>query len=90
MVDWNVFSIDGKDFCFISVEVQDVDGCFVFIVDLMIDFSVEGLGEVVVIDNGDFNNMIIFFLFLCKVFNGWVLVIVWVNKGSSGIFIVIV
>ena len=86
--DRNVLSADGKDLCFISIEVQDADGRFVPTADPMIEFSVEGPGAVVATDNGDPTNMTTFSSPSRKAFNGRVLAIVRANKGSSGILTV--
>ena len=86
--DRNALSADGKDLCFISVEVQDADGRFVPTADPMIDFSVEGPSEVVATDNGDPTNMTTFSSPSRKAFNGRILAIVRANKGSSGILTV--
>lgn len=86
--DRNVLSADGKDLCFISVEVQDADGRFVPTADPLINFSVEGPGAVVATDNGDPTNMTTFSSPSRKAFNGRLLAIVRANKGSSGILTV--
>lgn len=73
------------------VDIVDEVGCFVFIVIYNIVFIFSGFGCIVVIDNGDFIDFMLFVLYQCNVFSGKVLVIIQSENYYSGdiVFIVI-
>ncbi|MDX9727383.1 MAG: beta-galactosidase GalB, partial [Bacteroidales bacterium] len=67
---------DGKDLAFITVKVTDDKKLIVPLSDNLIEFSIEGPGEIVAADNGDPTDMMPFHLKRRKAFNGLALVIV--------------
>ncbi len=85
IADSNEIIADGKDLAFITVKIADKDGQMVPLSDNLIQFSIEGPGEIVATDNGDPTNMVSFSSKERKAFNGLCLVIVRSIAGKSGI-----
>jgi beta-galactosidase len=83
--DRNAIQSDAKDMAFITVQVTDKNGLTVPQSDNLIEFSIEGPGEIVATDNGDPTNMVPFPSHKRKAFNGLALVIVRFNKEHAGI-----
>ncbi len=83
--DRSVINADGKDLAFITVQVTDDKGCMVPRSDNLIEFTIEGPGEIVATDNGDPTNMVSFPSHKRKAFSGQALVIVRSFTGQSGI-----
>jgi len=75
---------DGKDLSFITVQITDKDGLIVPRSNNLIEFSVEGPGEIVATDNGDSYNMESFASLNHKAFNGLALAIVRSKEGKKG------
>lgn len=84
VADRSTILADGKDLCFITVEVQDKDGNFVANANTQIQFAIEGAGEIVATDNGDPTDMTPFPSHYRNAFNGLVLVIIKGQKGQKG------
>jgi beta-galactosidase len=82
--DRNEISADGKDLSFITVQVTDKDGLVVPTANNLIEFSIEGPGEIVATDNGDPTNMVSFSSKKREAFNGLALAIVRSVKGKPG------
>jgi beta-galactosidase len=66
---------DGKDLVFVTVEIQDKSGKVVPRSKNLIEFEVEGPGEIVAVDNGDPTSLESFHARQRKAFNGLALVI---------------
>lgn len=58
--DCKLIVVDGKDLLFVSVVVEDEDGFVVFDVEFFIEFFIDGFGEILIIDNGDLIDMMVF------------------------------
>jgi len=78
---------DGKDLAFITVKIADKDGLMVPRSNNRIEFSIEGLGEIVATDNGDSYNLESFATHQRDAFNGLALVIVRAKAGEKGTII---
>ncbi len=87
-VDRNKIASDGVDLAFITVKVQDKDGLTVPRSHPLIQFEIEGPGEIVATDNGDQTSFVPFQSHEREAFNGLALVIVKAKKGASGSFTV--
>lgn len=79
-------TIDGEklELVFVSVKVTDKKGTLVPQSDALIDFSVEGAGEIVSTDNGNAIDFTSFQSHSRKAYNGMALVIVKAKKGEKG------
>ncbi|MBN1184570.1 MAG: DUF4982 domain-containing protein [Bacteroidales bacterium] len=75
---------DGNDLAFITVKIIDKDGMTVPLSDNLIQFTIEGPGEIVGTDNGDPNDFVSFTSKARKAFSGLALVIIRSTKGNSG------
>ncbi|NQU85937.1 MAG: glycoside hydrolase family 2 protein [Mariniphaga sp.] len=84
-VDRNKITADGKDLSFITVEIADKEGLLVPRTNNLIEFSIEGPGEIIATDNGDPTNMVSFSSNKREAFNGLVLVIVRSKAGEKGV-----
>ena len=82
--DRNNIKADGKDLAFITVQISDKDGLTVPRSNNLIEFSIEGPGEIVATDNGDQTNMVSFSSKEREAFNGLALVIVRSFARNSG------
>ena len=82
--DRQIINADGKDLSFITVEVLDDHGVVVPNLNSEIKFSIDGVGEIVGVDNGDPTSHISLKGNKMKIFNGKCLVVVQSNgtKGS--------
>jgi beta-galactosidase len=76
--------VDGKDLSFVTVKITDKDGLVVPRSNPLIEFSIEGPGEIVATDNGDPMNMTAFPSHSRAAFNGMALVIVRGKAGEKG------
>lgn len=79
-------TIDGgrSELVFVSVKVTDKKGTLVPQSEALIDFSVEGAGEIVSTDNGNAIDFTSFQSHSRKAYNGMALVIVKAKKGAQG------
>ncbi len=80
---------DGKDLAFIAIQVSDAEGLLVPRSNNLIQFSIEGPGEIVATDNGDQTDMTSFTSHQRNAFNGLALVVVRAKPGKTGSFKVI-
>jgi beta-galactosidase len=72
------------DLSFITVEVLDTHGNAIPVASNMIEFRVEGEGEIVATDNGDPADLTAFSATRRAAYNGLALAIVKAKKGSTG------
>jgi beta-galactosidase len=84
--DRNTVSADGADLAYITVKVQDDAGLTVPLASPLVQFTVEGPGEIVATDNGDPTSFVPFKSHDREAFNGLALVLVKAKKGSHGEF----
>jgi beta-galactosidase len=75
---------DGNDLSFITVKVVDNDGLLVPRSDNLINFEIEGPGEIIAVGNGNAASHESFQAKQRKVFNGLCLVIVRSLENRSG------
>ena len=87
--DRNTITADGVDYAFITVKVTDKEGLTVPRSQPLLQFSIEGDGEIVATDNGDATSFVPFQSHQRKAFNGMALVIVKAKKGKKGQFTVV-
>lgn len=83
--DRAVIDADGKDLSFITVEVLDKDGNAVPTADNLINFSVDGAGQIVGTDNGDPTDSLSLKKPQRKLFNGKALVVVQSTRNAGKI-----
>lgn len=81
-------SNDGSDLAFITVLVQDREGLTVPRSNPLLQFEIEGPGEIIATDNGDATSFESFQSRQKHAFNGMALVVVKAKKGMSGNIIV--
>lgn len=82
--DRGEIKVDGRDLCFITVRVVDERGLLVPNAGNLVEFSIEGPGEIVATDNGDPTDMTAFHSHRRKAFNGLALVIVRSLDNQNG------
>lgn len=85
-VDRKNILADGTDLAYVTVKVQDATGLTVPRSHPVINFEVEGPGEIVATDNGDATSFVPFQSHKREAFNGMALVIVKAKKGLKGQF----
>lgn len=83
--DRAVIDADGKDLSFITVEVLDKDGNVVPTADNLINFSVDGAGQIVGTDNGDPTDSLSLKKPQRKLFNGKALVVIQSTRNAGKI-----
>lgn len=83
--DRNEIYFDGKDLAFITVDVTDAQNNFVPAANNLIEFSIEGPGEIVATDNGDPADLVSFPSTKRAAFSGKVLAIIRAIKGTRGL-----
>jgi beta-galactosidase len=76
---------DGYDLSYLTVRVCDTNNNTVPRSSNLVNFSIEGQGEIVAVDNGDATNHQPFRANYVRAFNGMCLVIVKAKKGETGI-----
>lgn len=79
---------DGKDLSFITVKIEDKESLLVPRSNNLINFSIEGPGIIVAVDNGDATSHDPFQAAYRKAYNGMALIIVKAQKGTEGSFTV--
>jgi beta-galactosidase len=79
---------DGSDLSFITVQISDQEGNVVPRSNNLIDFSIEGPGEIIAVDNGDPTSMASFSSLQHHAFNGLCLVVVRSFKNKTGSILV--
>ena len=82
--DRKTINADGKDLSFITIQITDKDGLMVPRSNNLIEFSIEGPGEIVATDNGDSSNLVAFPSHEREAFNGLALVVVRSRNGEKG------
>ncbi len=82
--DRNVIKSDGTDLSFVTAKITDKNGLYVPNASNLINFEIEGQGEIVATDNGDPTCMIPFPSKSRNAFNGLALVIVRSIEGTKG------
>jgi beta-galactosidase len=82
--DRSLIQADGADLSFVRVEVRDKDGLIAPRANNLIQFSIDGPGEIVATDNGDPTSFRPFISQEREAFNGLCLVIVRGKLGMSG------
>ncbi len=83
--DRSEISADGKDLSFITVRIADQNGLTVPRSNNLIEFSIEGPGEIIATDNGDPTDMTPFPSYSRKAFNGLALAIIRSCPGQKGV-----
>ncbi|MBN1791587.1 MAG: DUF4982 domain-containing protein [Bacteroidales bacterium] len=86
--DRTMIKADGNDLSFITVKITDNEGLMVPRANNLIQFSIEGPGEILAIDNGDQTDMAAFTSHDRKAFNGLALAIVRADADKAGIITV--
>jgi len=86
--DREAVKADGSDLIFITVKIEDKEKLLVPRTNNQVNFSIEGPGEIVAVDNGDATSHEPFQASTRKAYNGMCLVIVKADKDSSGSFTV--
>ncbi|MBU0472960.1 MAG: DUF4982 domain-containing protein [Bacteroidetes bacterium] len=84
IADRNKILADGKDLVFITVRVTDIKGLTVPQTNNLIEFEIDGPGEIVATDNGDPTSFVPFPSQEREAFNGLALVIIRSKSGDSG------
>jgi beta-galactosidase len=79
---------DGSDLVFITVKIEDKNKIMVPRSSNLVNFSIEGPGKIVAVDNGDATSHDPFQASYRKAYNGMCLVIVKAEKGATGQFVV--
>jgi beta-galactosidase len=86
--DRQVLLANGSDLVFITVRVEDKNSLLVPRSSNLVNFSIQGPGKIVAVDNGDATSHDPFQASYRKAYNGMCLVIVKADKGASGAFTV--
>jgi beta-galactosidase len=84
--DHSAVRADGSDLAFITVRIEDKDKFLVPRSSNLVNFSIEGPGKIVAVDNGDATSHDPFQATYRKAYNGMCLVIVKAEKGATGTF----
>jgi beta-galactosidase len=79
---------DGIDLIYITVRIEDRNNLLVPRSSNLVNFSIEGPGKIVAVDNGDATSHDPFQASYRKAYNGLCLVIVRIEKGAAGSFTV--
>lgn len=79
---------DGYDLIYLTVKIEDKDKILVPGSSNLVNFSIEGPGKIVAVDNGDATSHDSFQADSRKAYNGMCLVIVKAEKGATGTFTV--
>jgi beta-galactosidase len=79
---------DGYDLIYITVRIEDKNKLLVPRSSNLVNFSIEGPGKIVAVDNGDATSHDPFQASYRKAYNGLCLVIVKAEKGATGSFTV--
>ena len=86
--DRPAITADGTDLVFITVRIEDKNGALVPRSSNLVNFSIQGPGKIVAVDNGDATSHDPFQASQRKAYNGLCLVIVKAEKGATGSFTV--
>lgn len=82
--DRTQINADGRDLSFVTVQVLDEEGLPVLTASQLIEFSIEGPGEIIATDNGDPTDMLEFPSKKRNAFNGLALAVARSKKGLKG------
>lgn len=82
--DHSEINSDGEDLTFVTVKITDKNGLMVPDANNKISFSIEGLGVIIVTDNGNPADLFSFASHQRAAFNGMALLIIRANKGNKG------
>jgi beta-galactosidase len=85
--DRSSLSADGSDLIFVTVRVEDANKLLVPRTSNLVNFSIEGPGKIVAVDNGDATSHDPFQANYRKAYNGMCLVIIKAEKGATGTII---
>ena len=77
---------NGSDLVFITVRVEDKNSLLVPRSSNLVNFSIQGPGKIIAVDNGDATSHDPFQATYRKAYNGMCLVIVKADKGAAGTF----
>jgi beta-galactosidase len=83
-VDRSVIRADGNDLAFITVKIEDNNKLLVPKSNNLVNFSIEGPGKIIAVDNGDATSHDPFQASSRKAYNGMCLVIIRAEKGATG------
>jgi beta-galactosidase len=83
--DRNLIQADGKDLCFVTVEITDKDGNLCPNAQRLLFFKTEGAGTLQALCNGDPTDLTSFASNYMKVFNGKMIAIVCSSKSAGEI-----
>lgn len=86
--DRSVIKPDGSDLAFITIRIEDKDKWLVPRSINLVNFTIDGPGKIVAVDNGDATSHDPFQASYRKAYNGLCLVIVKADKGATGSFTV--
>jgi beta-galactosidase len=86
--DREALRADGSDLVYITVRVEDKNSLLVPRSSNLVNFSIQGPGKIVAVDNGDATSHDPFQASYRKAFNGMCLVIVKAEKDAKGTFTV--
>jgi beta-galactosidase len=87
-VDRSTISADCYDLSYITIRVEDKNSLLVPRSSNLVNFSIDGPGKIIAVDNGDATSHDPFQASSRKAFNGMALVIVAAEKGATGSFTV--
>jgi beta-galactosidase len=79
---------DGTDLIYITIRIEDKNKLLVPGTSNLVNFSIEGPGKIVAVDNGDATSHDPFQASYRKAYNGMCLVIVKADKNATGSFTV--
>jgi beta-galactosidase len=82
--DHSVIRPDATDLVFITLRIEDNNKLLVPRSNNLVNFSIEGPGKIVAVDNGDATSHELFQASKSKAYNGMCLVIISAEKGASG------
>ncbi|MFD0989235.1 beta-galactosidase GalB [Mariniflexile jejuense] len=82
--DRNSINANGIDLSFITIQVKDNNHLTVPDANNLIEFTIEGPGDIIATDNGDPTDLVAFSATKRKAFNGFALVIVRSKKSATG------
>lgn len=82
--DRSEIKADGNDLSFVTVKITDKNGLVIPNANKMLQFSIEGSGEIIATDNGDPTDLTSFASLQRKSFNGLCLIIIRSKKNQAG------
>lgn len=82
--DRSAIKADGNDLAFITIKIEDNNNLLVPKSNNLVNFSIEGPGKIIAVDNGDATSHDPFQASYRKAYNGMCLVIVKAERGATG------